>query len=136
VSTGEAGGSVDRPTGRSCDLTVYHDGSCPLCEREIALYRRAAGADRIAFVDVSDRSAEPGEGLDRESAMRLFHVRDAEGRLLSGGRAFAALWLTLPGWRWLGRVFSTPAGGAVIDFAYRAFLPARPLLQRLAGGRR
>jgi predicted DCC family thiol-disulfide oxidoreductase YuxK len=116
---------------RQACLTVYHDGSCPLCAREIALYRRAEGAERLVFVDVSRLDAAPGDDLDRESAMRRFHVRDAEGRLVSGGRAFAALWLTLPGWRWLGRAFSGRLGGAALDLAYRAFLPVRPLVQKL-----
>ena len=73
------------------ELTIYFDGSCPLCRREIALYRRLPGADRLQWVDVS-AGAMLGEGLSCEAAMRRFHVRDDSGRLLSGGAAFARLW--------------------------------------------
>ena len=38
-------------------LTVWYDGACPLCTREIALMRRLDRARRIEFVDVSDDGA-------------------------------------------------------------------------------
>ena len=111
-------------------LTVYFDGSCPLCRREIAMYRRLPAADALCWVDVSTAQAL-GEGLSCEAAMRRFHVRDAQGRLFSGGAAFARLWRCLPGWRLLGVCFSWPPLSAVLELAYRAFLPLRPGLQRL-----
>ena len=111
------------------ELTVYFDGSCPLCRREIALYRRQRGAERLAWVDVSAPAAL-GEGLSCEAAMRRFHVREAQGRLLSGGAAFARLWRALPGWRVLGWVFAGPPLSWALEAAYRVFLPLRPRLQR------
>jgi len=112
-------------------LTVYYDGSCPLCRREIALYRRSQGADRILWLDVS-AGLPLGEGLSCEDAMRRFHVRDEQNRLLCAGAAFARLWLALPGWRVLGWVFVWPPMSWVLELAYRAFLPLRPRLQRAA----
>ena len=84
-------------------LSVYYDGGCPLCRAEIDQYRRCAGAGQVAFVDVGRGATEPGLGpdLDRDRALRRFHVRTADGQLISGAAAFARLWRTLPGWRWL-----------------------------------
>ncbi len=31
------------------ELTIYYDGICPLCRREIALYRRLCVADRLPW---------------------------------------------------------------------------------------
>ncbi len=109
-------------------LTVYFDGSCPLCRREIALYRRQRGAQQLAWVDVSAGEAL-GEGLSCEAAMRRFHVREAQGRLLSGGAAFARLWRALPGWRVLGWLFAWPPLSWGLELAYRLFLPLRPRIQ-------
>jgi predicted DCC family thiol-disulfide oxidoreductase YuxK len=112
------------------ELTIYFDGSCPLCCREIAFYRRLRGAERLQWLDVS-AGAPLGQDLSCEAAMRRFHVSDAQGRLLSGGAAFARLWRALPGWCVLGWLCACPPLSWLLEWAYRAFLPLRPRLQRL-----
>ena len=64
----------------------------PSCSIEIAHYRRQAGAEAIEWVDVGHEAADPGPGLSREAAMARFHVRDANGRLVSGAAGFALVW--------------------------------------------
>jgi predicted DCC family thiol-disulfide oxidoreductase YuxK len=106
--------------------TVYFDGACPVCRREIALYRGRAGAEAIAWVDAS--SCEPealGPGLRREDALARMHVRLADGRLVSGAAAFASLWSALPGFRWLGRFASIWPVAPLAEAAYQAFLLLR-----------
>jgi predicted DCC family thiol-disulfide oxidoreductase YuxK len=112
-------------------LTIYFDGSCPLCRREIALYQGLAPREPLHWVDVSAGQAL-GEGLSCEAAMRRFHVREAGGLLLGGGAAFARLWRALPRWRVLGWCFAWPPLSWLLELAYRAFLPLRPRLQRWA----
>ncbi|MGZ0189339.1 MAG: thiol-disulfide oxidoreductase DCC family protein, partial [Alphaproteobacteria bacterium] len=103
-------------TGAS-SCTVYHDGACPLCRREIAFYRQRAGANAIRWVDVADAdNADLGPGLDSAQAISRFHVRLGNGQLRSGAAGFAALWSALPGFRWAGRIAGAP--------------PIRPWLQR------
>ncbi|MHB2168541.1 thiol-disulfide oxidoreductase DCC family protein [Alsobacter sp. R-9] len=115
-------------------LTVYYDGSCPLCRAEIGHYRRADRDGAITFEDVSPGEARPASDLDRETAMARFHVRTPDGRLLSGAAAFAALWRNLPGpWPVLGRVAGWPPVTAVLEVGYRLLLPVRPALSRLVG---
>ena len=113
-------------------LTVYHDGTCPLCAAEIALYQRARGAEAVMFLDAAapDTEAELGPGLSREAVLARFHVRDGNGLLVSGAAAFTALWCTLPGWRWLGRVVRSRPILPLAELAYHAFLPLRPYIVR------
>jgi hypothetical protein len=54
--------------------------------------------------------------------------------LVSGARAFVAIWETLPAWKGLARVARLPGVIISLEGAYRLFLPARPLLSRIAAG--
>ena len=115
----------------STELTVFFDGACPLCRSEISLYRTCAGADRVAFVDVADPavSGRVVDGLDKRTALARFHVQTADGRLHSGAAGFAQLWMTLPGWRWLGRLTMLPGISTLAEWAYRGSLHVRPGIQ-------
>jgi predicted DCC family thiol-disulfide oxidoreductase YuxK len=116
------------PTDPTPDLTVYFDGSCPLCRREISLYQGLPSKQLLHWVDVSTPTALPC-GLTCELAMRRFHVRDAQGRLYSGAEAFSVLWRCFAGWRVLGWMTAVPPLSWLAEAAYRLFLPVRPRLQ-------
>ena len=121
------------PPPESCSaLTVLYDGACPLCRREVGVYRGLEPLQPLAWLDVSDAATPLPIGADRDACMARFHVRHGDGRLLSGAAAFVALWATLPGWRWLARVAGLPGVTPLLEVAYRAFLKLRPALQRLA----
>ena len=113
--------------------TIYFDGSCPLCSAEIEHYASRDGGDQFTFVDVSGKDADLGTGLSCGDAMRRFHVRLPDGKLLSGAGAFVAVWAALPGWAWAARVAKIPGVMPVLEVAYRAFLPVRPALSRVVG---
>jgi ubiquinone biosynthesis monooxygenase Coq7 len=118
--------------GAGC-ATVYYDGACPLCSREIALYRRLEGAEGLRWVDITTAPPEAfGEGLTREEALSRFHVRDEDGRLVSGGAGFVAIWRRLPGLRWLAWAAARPPLAWLLEPAYRVFLRVRPWLTRSA----
>jgi len=115
------------------EATVYFDGACPLCRAEIAHYAAQDGAAALCFRDVAHSPGPLGPGLTREQAMARFHVRSADGALLSGAAAFVAIWRLLPRWRWAARLAGLPGGMLLLEGAYRLFLPLRPLLSWLAG---
>lgn len=115
-------------------LTVFYDGSCPLCATEIQFYQRRRGAEQVAWIDASACSNSMlAPGLSRADALQRFHVRDAAGQLASSGRAFAVLWSALPAFSWLGRLFLQDRGLSwLLDRLYALFLRGRPHLQALA----
>ncbi|MEM8645824.1 MAG: DUF393 domain-containing protein [Pseudomonadota bacterium] len=115
-------------------LSVYFDGSCPLCTREIAFYRRLRGADAISWVDASKCAEwEIAPGLTKSAALSRFHVLTPSGELLSGAAAFSRIWLELPRFRWLGLLAQREPIAWLLERAYRGFLRVRPQLQRAAG---
>lgn len=111
-------------------LTIFYDGGCPLCAREIAFYRRCAGAGRLDWIDVAAWGAEDAvDGLSKATALARFHVMTADGRFHQGGRAFARLWCALPAFRLFGWLGLLPPVAWALDRGYDYFLPLRPRLQ-------
>ena len=112
-------------------LTVYYDGDCALCRREIAFYeKRAIGS--IEWCDVSavatPDAVHVAPDLTRTEALARFHIRSSDGTLQSGAKAFASLWRSVPGFGFLARFVDWKPGGVVAEAAYVAFLHIRPLL--------
>lgn len=112
--------------------TVYFDGSCPLCTFEIACYKSQAGGEEMDFVDISQENAQRVDDLCLENAMRRFHVRTNNGELLSGARAFVAVWGSLRKWRWAAGLAQIPGCLLLLETVYRLFLPIRPALSKIA----
>jgi uncharacterized protein (TIGR01777 family) len=108
-----------RATNRDCQ--VWFNGDCPVCSYEIGGYEKLAQKRSlpIRFHD-SIRVARPlaAYGLRREHMERRLYLLDEQGRMFSGFGAVLALWARMPGYRWLGRVFSLPPLRAVCEVLY------------------
>ena len=109
-------------------VTVWFDGDCPLCVREISLMRRLDKRGAIAFEKVAGDGSCPS---DRADLLARFHAREAGGPMVSGAAAFAALWRALPVLAPFGHLARNPALLWVLERAYRGFLRLRPRLQTL-----
>ena len=114
-------------------VTVWHDESCPLCRREIALMRRLDVRGAIEFVDATGPFTCP---LNRTEILARFHAREADGPLLSGAAAFAAMWRAIPLLWPLGEAVRNPLILSVLERLYLRFLHVRPHLQRWASRRK
>lgn len=123
--------AADPHQSKPAGLTVLFDGSCPMCRREVGVYQGLNASCPIDWLDVSSPESLPVDAATRARYMARFHVRDADGQLLSGAAAFVALWRSLPGWRWLARLARLPGVTPLLEVMYRSFLPLRPHLQRL-----
>lgn len=110
-------------------VTVWFDGACPLCTREIALMRRLDRRHAIHFIDIA--RPEASCPLDREAMLARFHACE-NGRMLNGAAAFAALWRAIPLLRPLGLLARLPGVLWGLERLYRLFLRVRPTLQRVA----
>lgn len=113
-------------------VTVWFDGACPLCTREIALMRRLDRGRAIVFVDVQGGTGESCP-IDRAALLARFHAEE-DGRLLSGAAAFAAMWRAIPLLRPLGLAARNDHVLRLLERLYVRFLRVRPRLQRLAAG--
>jgi predicted DCC family thiol-disulfide oxidoreductase YuxK len=113
-------------------LTVFFDGSCPICTKEINFYRTRTGAEFLSWIDVSDKGTDiTSTNRSRQELLARFHVMRSDGKLISGGTAFAELWASLPGLTLFGKIFQIPGLSYIIDIGYDFFLILRPKLQLL-----
>jgi len=115
------------------NTTVFYDGACPLCQKEISFYRRRRGAGNVIWIDVScSEGNELAPGLSRDQVLHRFHVINIEGQIVSGGAAFACLWAALPGFERFAKLFQARPFLFVLNLLYDLFLKIRPLLQTIA----
>lgn len=106
------------------EVTVWFDGDCPLCRREIALMRRLDRHNRITFIDVA-RPEASGCPLDRADLLARFHAQEGD-QLHDGAAAFAAMWRAIPLLRPLGLLARMPPVLWLMERAYCGFLRVRP----------
>lgn len=110
-------------------LTVWFDGACPLCKREVELFRRLDSRRAIHFEDVSQPDAMCP--LDRGELLARFHAQELGKPVVSGAAAFAAMWRAIPVLRPVGELARIPLVLWVLERVYVAFLRIRPRLQKV-----
>ena len=111
--------------------TVFFDGACHLCSREVGLYERADTACKLNLVDISKPGfSAQAHGLDDAKVNKHMHVRGPEGELEVGVDAFVAIWEALGKYNWAVSAAKSPVLRPVMDVAYRAFARVRPYLPK------
>ena len=113
------------------DITVYYDGKCPLCRREINIYKSLSGSTDVSYIDIEAVNFDFNDlGMKKKQLKSRFHIKK-NGLFLTGGYAFAELWKHYPRLRFLNIIFSSRLMGFLLDKTYNLFLILRPLLQWL-----
>ena len=116
-------------------ITVWHDGACPLCQREVALMRRLDKNGAITFIDATAPDAPQTCPLDPALMLERFHA-EADGQMLTGAAAFAAMWRVLPLLKPLGFIARNSLVLRGLEALYVRFLRVRPRIQRWLRARR
>ena len=113
--------STKSASGEALPVVLF-DGSCPMCSREIAFYRRQAASEKLLWIDISrEPDTESRFGVSLDDAMQRFHVRDSAGDWQTGAWAFAELWSHFPGWRMLSGILRSAGLLPLTDRVYDRF---------------
>ena len=106
----------------SSQVSIFYDGACPLCRREINHYRKLDQAGRVRWIDISSNPAVLQQfGLDFATAMSRLHVQDRQQTMHSGVRAFMIVWDALPYYRWLARIIRLTGTAPILEWLYVHF---------------
>lgn len=112
-------------------LTLYYDGDCPLCAREIQLLRQRADVQRLCLVDIGLNDFHPESiGHSRETLQNRLHARFADGQWVTGLDATLWSWRAAGLERW-AIPLTWPALRPLLELGYRAFCWLRPHLDWL-----
>ena len=74
-------------------LTVFFDGACHICAREIALMKRLDRRRQLEFCDFSNQEYDAASsGFAAADLGTVIHVRWADGSVITGVEVFRAMW--------------------------------------------
>jgi predicted DCC family thiol-disulfide oxidoreductase YuxK len=74
-------------------LTVFFDGACPICVREIALMRRLDRRRRLVCCDFSRLDYDTASiNISPTELGRVIHARWSDGSVITGVEVFRAMW--------------------------------------------
>ena len=74
-------------------ITIFYDGACGICRREMERYKAKDKEARLKFVNVNRPDFKPeNEGLDPKKIMDYIHAKDSNGKIVYGVDAFAWIW--------------------------------------------
>lgn len=74
-------------------LTVFFDGACPICDREIALMKKLDRRRQLEFCDFSAQEYDAAStGFTAADLATVIHARWADGRVITGVEVFRAMW--------------------------------------------
>ncbi|MEH6592539.1 MAG: DUF393 domain-containing protein [Halioglobus sp.] len=81
---------IDNRTCAIKEATLYYDGRCPLCTKEMARLGRLKD-ERLKLADI--HQLDPGTDLpDSATLLRDLHLKLDDGRMLIGAEANVAAW--------------------------------------------
>lgn len=103
-------------------ITVYYDGKCGMCAKEIRYYKKIAPNNIFDWQDitVSTQSLKQS-GVSLTEGLKYLHVKNTEGKLLIGVDAFICIWQQLPYWRYLAYLVKLPMIKQIATVIYKAF---------------
>lgn len=101
-------------------ITVYYDGKCGLCSREINYYRRIAPSGVFEWRDVTEHAGDlEAHGISLADSLKQMHAMDANGNWHTAADAFILIWRQLRKWRILAAIVSLPIIRQSANFVYR-----------------
>ena len=103
-------------------ITVFYDGKCGLCSKEINYYRKIAPTGTFSWQDITECADDlKKEGISLSEGLKLLHVKDEEGLMHVGVDAFILIWKQLRWWRILANFVKLPIIRQSANIIYNHF---------------
>lgn len=116
-------------------LTVFFDGQCPLCSKEISMLKRLDNRKRLHFEDIHAIDfVYRYPYIDVVAADKRLHGQLTNGQIITGLDVTARAWGLVGHHKWL-QILRWPVIRWFADLAYLFFARFRHPISRLFGGK-
>ena len=124
------------------ELTIFFDGGCPLCQREIDFLESRNQKAKLKFIDInsSDLSLMCEYGITYKQAMERIHALKNDGSIIKDIEVFQEAY-HLIGLGWIYAPTKLPILYGIFQFIYRIWakyrlkLTLRPSIDKLCSSR-
>lgn len=123
-------------------LTIFFDGGCPLCKREVDFLQSKNQKGYLSFIDInsSDFSLDFKFGISYKQAMERIHAVKSDGSVIKDIKVFQEAY-SLIGLGWIYAPTKLPILDKFIEFLYglwakyRLKITCRPSIEKLCAER-
>lgn len=103
-------------------ITVFYDGACGLCAKEIAHYKKIAPNEIFDWVDITqDSTLFTALGYKISDGLKALHAQDRTGNMHIGVDAFLLIWRQIKCWKMLAILIGLPVIRHIASFIYKYF---------------
>ena len=107
-------------------ITVYYDGKCGLCSKEINHYKKISQDNVFNWLDIASYPHHLNNiNVSQHHALLYLHALDKNNNLYIGVDAFILIWKNLKNWRILSIFISLPVIKQISDIIYKIFAKYR-----------
>ena len=101
-------------------ITVYYDGACGLCAKEINYYKSLAPNNIFEWIDIVKNPEKFTQmGYTLEEGLKILHVKKDSNSMQIGVNAFIAIWQQLPYWCFAAKIAALPIINPLLQFTYK-----------------
>ncbi|MCW8935455.1 MAG: DUF393 domain-containing protein [Gammaproteobacteria bacterium] len=117
-------------------LTIYYDGHCPLCMKEMQLLKRHDNKQSINFVNLHNENfSNEHPHINVSDAIKILHGQLNTGELLLGLDVSCKAWSLVGKHKWLA-ILRWPLIRIIADIFYRLFARYRNKISYLLTGKK
>lgn len=117
------------------NLTIFYDGTCPICAREMQALKQRDKENLIKLVDIYSDEFSLYPHIDANKASTILHALDQDQKLLLGLDVTHRAW-QLVGKGWLYAPLRWPGIKLLADWCYIKFANNRYTISKWLTGRR
>lgn len=84
--------------------SIFYDGGCGLCQKEIRHYQRLDKNSAIEWVDIYKKPESlQSHGIEYLDAMMVLHGINKDGDIVKGVENFISIWQNIEQYQWIAK---------------------------------